>query len=576
MTKTARPKIIFLTRNRNKIDENLIDVKCRNNIIASAAQTEASLKSHMAITKVPFDQIPYLSTRDKDYQQNHELFEDFYSFSPDISSFEAAIDIKKKNDVDRTLLVRELKRQYSTLNPSEQTVQNIESLSDNETFTIVTAHQPSLFTGPLYYPIKILSCIKACRLLKKKYPTFNFVPVLVHGGEDHDFEEVNHCHLFGKTVKWHSDQGGPVGRFDKNGLEEAVQQLKSLLEREPYFDNVSKILDKAFAESEKYGDFVFNLVDQLFGHLGLVQLNMDSPNLKAAFVPYLLKEILERKSEALILETQSRLNDIGYKAQAYPREINLFYLTDGRRDRLDWNGKAFEVLNTDIRFSTEEIQLEVKQYPERFSPNVALRPIYQEIILPNLAYLGGGGELAYWLERKTQFEYFKVPLPILLRRDSVMVLTKKQLKTIEQLGFSISNIFKPEHTLITNYLLNQSNVELSLQDYVKELEVLYSKLANQAEMADPTLKKYVLSEFSKQEKSIGQIESRIKKAYKQKEEISVNKIKKLKAQLFPNGNLQERVESIWPLYARHGSEILDRIMADLNVFEPEFKIYKLD
>lgn len=526
--------------------------------------------------KINFEDIPQFSKRDIAYQANTELFEEFYSYKPELESFESIINHRKKYPVDRDLLVKVLKKQYNTISIGNQTQSNIDSLKSDNTFTIVTAHQLSLLTGPLYYITKIVSCISLTHQLKNAYPGFNFVPVFVHGGEDHDFEEIQNVHLFGKTLTWNSTETGPVGRFSKDGLASVIEEMKELLEREPHYTYVSDLLDQSFQNSKNYKEFVLHLVQSLFDVYGLVQLNMDQADLKRAFIPIFKKELTERPSEELVQNQQNRLDAIGFKSQAYPRDINIFLLDKGSRDRITVENDRYLIVDKDISYSEKEILSILEKSPERFSPNVVIRPLYQEYILPNLAYVGGGGELAYWLERKTQFEYFEVSYPILVRRDSVLLLDKNVSKQINKLGFTYKEMFLSTDELIHNFIHANTSDNIDLSRYLAKNNEIFDQLSKLAQAADPSLKNWVLSEQTKQEKVINQIESRIKRAYKSREEININKITKIKDKLFPNNGMQERYDNSLPLFAKYGESLLDRLIKKLNPLDKSFKIIEFD
>ncbi|MEM9991340.1 MAG: bacillithiol biosynthesis cysteine-adding enzyme BshC, partial [Bacteroidota bacterium] len=372
----------------------------------------------MKIVQVPFKDVPQFSERDKAYTTSSEMLRPFYAHEVHLEAFQEVIARKQKAKVNRPLLVEVLQAQYETFTDAKQVRANINALSDEQTFTVITAHQPSLFTGPLYFIYKIFSVINLAEGLRKKYPEQQFVPVFVLGSEDHDFEEINHLHLFGKRLEWQSEEQGATGTMKTDTLEAVLQELQGILGESEHARSVYATIQKAFTKYSTYAKAMQCLIHELLGQYGLVVCNMNDKRLKTLFVPHIQKEIFEQPSESLVLETQAKLEEVGFSAQAMPRPINFFYLRDQIRERIVQDGRNFKVLNTEVVFSPEQMQAEIANYPERFSPNVVMRPIYQEVIFPNLAYVGGGGELAYWLERKSQFAHFGVPFPMLIRRNS--------------------------------------------------------------------------------------------------------------------------------------------------------------
>ena len=524
----------------------------------------------MTHTFIPYNQIAY---KDLFYIDQPEKLSNFYSFSPDIQGLIEAAKARKKYPVNRPLLIDVLKSHYAQVSVTEKQQLNIDNLINENTFTVVTAHQPCLLTGPAYYFYKIFSTIQLCTILKSTMPDCDFVPVFISGSEDHDFEETNHLQMFGKRIEWKTDQRGPVGRFTTDRLEASINEFLTLLGNRPAVASISEMINNALNESSKYNEFVFKLLNELFGKYGLIILNMDDKVLKSAFIPIMQKELTERPSEKLVWETQEALLEFHYKPQAYPRDINLFYMQDQSRERIYFENNTFCINNTDIRFTEAEIMDILHKYPERFSPNVVLRPLYQEYILPDIAYIGGGGENAYWLERKRQFEYFGVFFPAIIRRNSALFITQGQWKQMQKLGLNETDIFKDEHEIITSYLENASEADFHLNSESKDIENIFTSIANKAIHIDPTLEHTILGEGIKMIKNIESIEAKLKKALKHKEEISVNQIHNLKAKLFPGNNLQERTENFFQFIATDGLDIMDSVMDKFNPLDRRFLIF---
>ena len=524
----------------------------------------------MKIEKIDYSEVSAISFKDLSYIKLEPYLRDFYSYEPNIDSFEKAITDRKQKQVDRNLLVEVLHENYSKIEASEVQQSNIQALKSENTFTIITAHQPSLLGGPLYYVLKIASVINLCKNLKEKYPKYTFVPTFISGGEDHDFEEIDHLHIFGKTIKWERDAKGPVGRLSTEGLNAVIQNVVEILGEKPEALHLSKVFTTSLKDSTSYSDFVFRFVNQLFAKYGLLVFNMDNRKLKNRFAPLMKKEIESQVSKTLVEETQAQLEEHRFKAQAFPRDINLFYLCDEGRKRIEATGEGYEIVDTEIRFSKEKLMNELDKHPDRFSPNVVMRPLFQEYILPNLAYVGGGGEIAYWLERKTQFQAFDVFYPMLIRRNSVMILNGGHLKTLNKLQFSISDIFKDTDKLIFQFINSSSDVEIRLDVQKNEIEKAYKEIAKKSAAIDPSLSKSVLADMTKQLKNIDQMESRIKRSLKSQQDVNVKKIEKLKEKLFPNNGLQERYDNFMPHYLAIGEDFFDQLIQHLDPMDRKF------
>ncbi|PHN07485.1 bacillithiol biosynthesis cysteine-adding enzyme BshC [Flavilitoribacter nigricans] len=524
----------------------------------------------MTIQRIPFQEVPQLSSKDTAYATAKPELRPFFKYPVSIESFAQVIADKKQAEIDRELLVSVLKKQYEKLDPSPQVLEQIDRLSDPQTFTIVTAHQPSLFTGPLYYIYKIISTIHLARKLNDQYPDQHIVPVFITGGEDHDFEEMNHASIFGKEIVWENEESGSVAMMGTGSLAGALEQLKDILGSSPKAEEIGSLIEACYTRHEKYGMASVDLVNELFKSYGLIVLDMNNPELKKRFIPIMEKELFEQPSRGLIEATTQELEKVGFSQQAYPREINLFYLRDQIRERIVQEGDKFQVLNTDYTFTEAEMREELHQHPEHFSPNVVIRPLYQEYILPNLAYIGGGGEIAYWLERKTQFEHFGVNFPMLIRRNSVLWIDKGNAKKLDKLGLKVSDLFTETETLIKSYVKANAENELSLKEEKKQLHTIFNGIVEKIKEVDQTLVKTVKAEAANQMNSLQGLESRLLKAEKQRHEIELNQIRGIKDKLFPGNGLQERTDNFLNFYLRYGQDFFETLLAELDPLEEGF------
>ncbi len=531
----------------------------------------------MEITRIPFSDLPMLAKMDRAYSEQEPNLRKFYKYPVDISSFKQVIENKAKETTNREVLVSVLKKQYTQLSVTAietwqegLAARHFEKLLQPNTFTVTTAHQPSLFTGPLYFIYKICSTIHLANKLNAYYPDNQFVPVFVIGGEDHDFEEVNFINIFNKKITWEksADEHGAVGMMNTASLRPVLDELKSVLGENEQAKHIFNIIEKAYTNHAIYHDATQALIHELFGKYGLIVLNMNDVDLKCLFIPIMKKEILEQSSKDLVGKTQKELESLGYKSQAYARDINLFYLRDNLRERIVFENGIYKALNTDYQWnSQEEILTELETTPQYFSPNVVLRPLFQELILPNLAYIGGGGELAYWLERKTQFEYFGINFPMLVRRNSVLWLDKGSRDKMSKLNIQLLDLVQDTDSLIKAYISKTATEPLSMNEQKAAIDIIFEAILKKCIATDPTLEKVVLAEKTKQIQSIEIIEAKLLKAEKQKNETVINQLKALAQKLFPGGGLQERVDNFLPYYLKYGEAFLDNLLENLDPLE---------
>lgn len=521
--------------------------------------------------RIGAESVRQFSEKDKAYMLQEDRLSTFWKYPMNMEAFEDLIKNRQTYKTDRSLLKTVLDQQYKALDLSFDNQFNIE---DENTFTITTAHQPSLMTGPLYFIYKAVSAIKLSRNLKEKYSAYNFMPVFVIGGEDHDFEEINHFRIFGKTITWdNKGQKGACGRMNLEGMDEVLQQTLEILGSSEQAAALSKMLKDAFGDTSlTYGQATQKFVLELFKDTELTVLSMDNPLLKEAFSPIIEKELIESFSKPLVDKTINELDAIGLKMQAYPRAINLFYLNEEGRNRIEKEGDIYSVLNTDLKFTELEMLNELKTKPGAFSPNVVLRPLYQEHILPNLAYVGGGGELAYWLERKSQFETAGISYPMLVRRDSVLWMDANSHKKWSKLGLSQEDWFKEIEQVKKDYVRANSTNEISLEAELNAFKDIIQSIASKTEAIDKSLVGKIEAEGARINKSLEGIEKRLQKSEKQKFSQAITQIEKLKERFFPNDGLQERKDNFMAMYLKHGPEFIQVLLDIQNPMETGLKV----
>ncbi|HET9058036.1 MAG TPA: bacillithiol biosynthesis cysteine-adding enzyme BshC [Chitinophagaceae bacterium] len=522
-------------------------------------------------TQLSYAKTGFFSKIVVDYIAGDEKLSSFYYHPVSLKGIQSSIKNRKKYVTNRQLLVDELQKQYANTDTTNLVKDNIRKLLSPDTFTICTAHQPNIFTGPLYFIYKILHAAKLASQLKKELPQYEFVPVFYMGSEDADLDELNNISIQGNKLVWATKQTGAVGRMKVDdellGLLASINGQIAVL---PHGKELVRLFTDCYKKGQTIQQSTFELVNKLFSEFGVVVLIPDNTALKAAFTEVATKELLEEFSFSLVKNTAEELS-ANYKIQAGGRDINLFYLLDDKRERIEKKDSQFVVENLQLTFSKEEILNELKNYPERFSPNVILRGVFQEMILPNIAFIGGGGEIAYWLELKKVFDAVNVPYPMLVLRNSFMILSCEQNKKATKLGLKIADLFLPEQELLNGLVLNKSNNHLQLKEEITGLQNLYGQLKLKAMPVDTTLLAHIDSLCSKAQKRVEELEKKIIRAEKKKYEAEQRQIQWLKQSLFPNG-LQERVENVAYFYAVYGKEWLTMLFNHSFSLEQQFVV----
>jgi bacillithiol biosynthesis cysteine-adding enzyme BshC len=502
-----------------------------------------------------------------DYISQQPALAPFYNRFPVIENFEAQIQEKKLAfpPAHRTALGQALQKQYQNLNlnlnPGSVVAANLLALQSENTFTVTTGHQLNIFTGPLYFIFKIVTVINACKQLAQKYPNYRFVPVYWMASEDHDYEEIRSFRLFGKKYTWETAQRGAVGRFSPDGLADMARELPA----------AAKFFAEAYQKNNTLAGAARHYVHHLFQDDGLVVIDGDDAALKALFAPAAARDLFEHESHRHVTETNRQLQALGYQPQVFSRPVNLFYLDDAVRARIEREGDQFYAVGAGLCWQQNEVQALLQSRPECFSPNVILRPLYQELILPNLAYCGGPAELVYWLQLRGVFDAARVPFPILLPRQFGMVLPPpieaKWMKT----GMDWADLFQEKNFLHNQWMARHSGLALSLTAELEATQQLFESIRTRALAIDKALEPMVAAGHTRTRRTVEKTEQKLLRAAKRRQQEKLAQIDAVKDALFPGGSLQERTENILTFLAEDPA-FTDRLRAHFDPFDFRFNI----
>ena len=508
-----------------------------------------------------------------DYLNNEDNLKPLYNRFPTLENFADQIQEKQNNFTtkDRELLVTAIQQQYhDKKNISEATKHNIAKLEQQNCFTITTGHQLNLFSGPVYYLYKILSVINLSEQLKNKYSNYDFVPVFWMATEDHDFEEINHFKFRDKKIVFNSEEKGPVGRFSTQGLDRVLKSIEKEFGTSTKANHLISLFKQAYLEHNTLAEATFFLTNEIFKDFGILIVNGDCSILKSNFKEQVKDELFNEVLYNNVNESSSLLKN--YHIQVNPREINLFYIENGIRERILQENDFYKINNTNLSFSSSEILELINKNPERFSPNAIFRPIYQETVLPNLAYIGGGGELAYWLELKTSFKAFNKTFPILVHRDAVLLVSKKLDKKIKSLNLTYSELFLNTKDLYTKKTFEFSDLTLDFSSLKKQLQKQFKELETIAEKTDVSFKTALQAQQTKQLKGLENLEKRLVKAEGKLLKNKIERIIKIQEELFENQGLQERKQNFSEFYIDSEENLINVLKKELNPLKSGFKV----
>lgn len=521
----------------------------------------------MQVVKFPLKDVRAFNSFFLDYVDKKEILKPFYNRQPETGNFRDQIADKEASfkPANRKILVESLTAQYEKVKPTVRVSENIQSLADEKTFTVTTGHQLNIFTGPLYFIYKIVTVINACRQLSSQYPGYRFVPVYWMASEDHDYDEIKYFRLYGQKHTWSTNQKGAVGRFSPDGLAKLAEEIPG----------ENRVFKDAYGKHKTLSDAVRYYVNALFGDQGLVVVDGDDALLKAALKDVIRDDIFRGVAKSKVDNTNANLEKAGYKTQIFCRDINFFFLDNDIRNRIEKHNNSYRVVDTSLVFSGPEIEGMVAKNPEKFSPNVVLRPLYQEMILPNLAYVGGPAEIVYWLQLSELFGHYSIPFPILMPRNFAMVMDHEVSRKLEKTGLELRDLFEEKNFLFNHWILRHSPRNLTVGAERESLINLFQELRERAEQVDKSLAPFVGAQGKRALNSLEKIERKLLRAEKRLHVDKLRQIEAVKDSLFPGGGLQERTDNFLNFY-HQDHDFINKLLDSLDAFDFRFHVLMLE
>lgn len=356
--------------------------------------------------------------------KNDEQLRNLYPISlQDIPEVESRYNYFDTNA--RNLLADTLLGQYEGIEIPSSVKSSIEKLRHSNTYTVTTGQQIHIFLGPVFFIYKITSVIRQARRLQNLYPENQYVPVFWMATEDHDIAEINEVTVFGKQYIWETSQEGMAGNLPTNGLESLSDAWMEMADKEKLSPEILEVFSnfkEAYSRFKNLADATRFILNRLFGHHGLVIIDSNSTKFKPVLRDLASKDILTDSIYHILQDSVSKLNQQGYGHQVSPRRTHFFCINEGKRLRIDKLDGVFKYSPLSDLITENELQELISETPEKLSPNALLRPVYQQLLLPNVAYVCGPAELHYWHQLYGLFEKENITAPVLLLRDSYLVV----------------------------------------------------------------------------------------------------------------------------------------------------------
>jgi bacillithiol biosynthesis cysteine-adding enzyme BshC len=484
----------------------------------------------------------------------------FFQNEAELAEIAKAAQVRNFPTSHYAVLSEVLREQYQNNIYVAEVEESLASFDAGNAITVTTGHQLCLLGGPAYFIYKILSTIKLAQRLQPLVTERKVVPVFWLAGEDHDVEEINHTFINGTSLKWNTEQTGPVGRFSLYGFERVFQEWIDTIDDESLRNTIGTIWNRAM-QCDTWAELTKSWVHECFGEWGLVVINADNPRLKQLFAPAMKRELMEGVAHKCVSASNDILLKRGYHVQVNPREINLFYLGAQSRVRIERGMQSWQTVDNRRTWNESDLLDELERFPENFSPNVLLRPLYQETILPNVAYVGGPGELAYWLQLNELFRAFEIPMPALVLRDSAMLVSQAANKRLTKLGLTIGDLVRDKKDLVAALVGYKPDFAAEKEEILR----VYEKLAERISEVDSTLRATTMAEAQRVLSGVEQLQAKTWKAIKVKEEQKLAALDKVWEELFPHNNWQERSQNILIESMANNKELM-RLL--LNEFQP--------
>ena len=529
--------------------------------------------------------LDYISGDEEKYKKLKPFFNSYFKENED---FFKVIDDKIHNYntnryFDKNALIDILKRQNMSFGGSEKTVSNIELLKKEDTFAVVTGQQVGLYTGNLYTILKTITTIKLADNLNERFPQFKFVPVFWLESEDHDLEESNHINLVNRenelvrlgfeTESQDEDDTSkksmkPVGNIKFDNLIEGInQQLKDALISTDFRDKIVEKISSFYHEGNDFKTAFAQFMNWIFGEYGVVFVDPSENEIKKLLTPVFEKELTTspRLCEAVI-NTSAELEK-NYDLQVKPKVINLFFLHNGNRLLIEpRENNRYALRNSKRRFGQEELLNILFENPELFSPNVVLRPICQDYLLPTVAYVGGPSEISYFAQLKPAYAHYDITMPVIYPRASVSILEAKISKFMHNYDVSFEEIFN--HKALVTKVVNKLS-EVKIDDEISKAQDEFNKvfydLKNMTAKVDQTLLNAVESMKEKLNQNIEMFKGKLINAQAKKSDTTTSQIEKVTNNIYPGSNLQERVINITYFLNKYDTAFIKRLFDEIDI-----------
>jgi bacillithiol biosynthesis cysteine-adding enzyme BshC len=510
-------------------------------------------------------------------------FEEVRKFFPsnfrETHAFDGVLDAPASLSSNRATLIEVLREQNTAFGSGQRAMENIALLGNPATLAVVTGQQVGLFGGPLYTVFKTLTAIALAGHLKEKYPDHDVVPVFWIEGEDHDFAEMNHCAVLDAEARharveylpggaMPERNPGPVGEmvFDSS-LEQAFASLAATLPKTEFTEPLIARLRDAYAPGRTFNHCFASWLNILFDGEGLVFLSPNDARLKRILAPLFEREISEFPRTSQLIIAQSAELEQRYHAQIKTRPLNLFLFHKGGRYPIEPREQDFSLRGTRHFISPAELLEIARTTPELLSPNVVLRPIAQDMLLPTAVYVAGPSEIAYHAQLRPVYEHLGVRQPMLYPRASASFVEDRVQRVMERYQLELPVFFDDPEQIKARVIeqIDEVKVDRLFTEADRAVGDALNELRFGLKEIDQTLQGPLDGLRTKFGGSLGQLREKAMAAQQRRHESAMRQIERASGSLLPGGGLQERTLSILYYMNKYGPELVRWLKAEVDI-----------
>ncbi len=535
---------------------------------------------------LPFSALPGTPHLFVDYAENESDARNYYMghFS-DLMAFETHLQLLERRSYLREPLHTALAEQNRGFQAGTQTFRNLELLKSPTTFAVVTGQQVGLFTGPLYTLYKALTAVQLAKWLEEQFPAYSFIPVFWLESEDHDFLEINNAggisakNDFFRVRYAQPEEDAPRDlrpialRSIDERIEQTLAEFRAQLPETEFTDELFRMLRSVYVPGEQLQRAFARMINKLYPDAGIVFVDPSDPTIKQLATPVFLQELETFPTTGEEVIKRSAELEERYHAQIKPRAVNLFTIHRDGRYPIEPSEYGFFLKGTRQRYTRDELLELAGNEPERFSPNVLLRPIMQDFLLPTAAYVAGPSEVSYFAQLQPAYDHFQVPMPVIFPRASLTIVESKVDKVFRKFDLPYAAMFldgEEAWRLVQDG--DDHGAAFDFEAFRSRLSALLEELPSLATAEHTNLNSPAEATLNNIQRSLATFEDKLMQHRRQNDEVLTRQIEKMQVYLFPEGKPQERQVNIVTYLNRYGFDILPRIAEACQPFPAEHRL----